>query len=908
MLAKTGPNLKLRGDAGLLGGKLHQSDNVAELRAIARRQGLEEDLFRKLVNKVFAAQSPKGSAAERVGHDPLPGRKQLRRAAKATLAFQRFRIAATIGNLRVAVSGTGGTETRRLNVAERHLVMEFLDSASEAPSWADVAELLGLSRRALQGTAAASSDGEPIATRPPINVTNRDFSASKIRPLRDWWTTADTESREALVQALSNAGELSEESPSSVAASDLIESLSEVDLGKLDSLHLAAGRAAYSVRSLRELTDRILSTEEDLHDARKALFGVADDWSPPVEAIGEAIGNPAVDRVLKIVARWLLAAQKEWGAPLSINIEHARDGFMSKDQSRSLIRENEARFKRRRAIMEDMQRRLGIEGEVRASDVRREQAIQRQNGQCLYCGAMITYRTAEMDHIVPRAGAGSNNKMVNLAAVCIACNRSKSNTPFAVWAATQPRAGVNLKEALQRVDHFLHEDGLTGKSRARYIAEVKNRLRATEADDPIDARDMESVSWMANQLHLRIANHFRSSGTKVRVYRGSITAGARRASGLEGRIQLIGSGGKSRLDRRHHAIDAAVIAMLRQSVATTLIERDSKRVHQQYERGPSTWKNYRGSDPRNVVLFEQWLKQMERLTELLNSSLAEDRIPVMENLRLRLGSSAAHDDTIRKLDKRRVGDPIPANVVNRAASPALWCALTRHPDFSEKDGLTENPTRTIRVKNRHLGPDDEIGFFRTDAAAIEVRGGFAEIGDTIHHARIYRIQAGKKTFYGMVRVFRVDLIGHGTEDLFQVPLPPQSISMRTAEPRTRAAIKSGQATYLGWLVEGDELLLNMASQTTGQVGEFLDAYPGTARWRVAGFVTSSRLRLRPRQLAAEGLDATASDALRKILDLPGWRPSIDVVMAKCHATIIRRDAIGRPRLRSSAHLPVSWSS
>jgi CRISPR-associated endonuclease Csn1 len=370
---------------------------------------------------------------------------------------------------------------------------------------------------------------------------------------------------------------------------------------------------------------------------------------------------------------------------------------------------------------------------------------------------------------------------------------------------------------------------------------------------------------------------------------------------------MIGEGGKSRLDRRHHAIDAAVISMMRPAVATTLAERDNLRTTQQLSRAEETWKQFAGANPGNQVLFSRWREQMDHLTELLNRALEEDRIPVTENLRLRLGSSAAHDDTIRPLDKRKVGDAIPAQVVNRASSPALWCALTRQPDFDEKTGLPKDPGRVIRLKNRYLDAASTIGFFPTDAAAIEVRGGYAEIGNTIHHARIYRVDTGKKQFFGMVRVFHTDLVAHRRGDLFSVELPPQSISMRTAEPRVRSAIAAGQAQYLGWIVEGDELLLNMSTQTKGQVGDFLREFPGTVRWRVAGVMAPSRLRLRPRQLAAEGLPEDVADSVRKIIDLPGWLPSIDVVFGKCRATVVRRQPLGRARIASSAHLPVSWS-
>jgi CRISPR-associated endonuclease Csn1 len=905
MLAKTGPVLKLRGEAGLLGGKLHQSDNLLELRAIAATQGLSDELFRELADRIFVAQSPKGAAAQRVGHDPLMMPDRVPRANKATLAFQRFRIAVTIGNLRVAEDGGA---TRALSVDERAKVMEHLDQTSEQPSWADVAELLELPRKALVGTATAAAEGEPVATRPPTNVTDHVLRETKVKEIRDWWADADDPSREALVRALSNAGDLGEGSPADLAAAELVESLDETALGKLDTLHLPSGRAAYSVETLQRLTARILETEDDLHQARRALFDVDDDWKPPVEAIGEPVGNPAVDRVLKIIARWLEAVERKWGAPDSVAVEHSREAFGSEASARTAIRDNEARFQRRRAAMADLRRRLGVEGEVHGSDVRRFQALQRQNGQCLYCGDPIDFMTAEMDHIVPRAGVGSTNRTENLAAVCVACNRSKSNQPFAVWAATGKRPGVSQADAIVRVEHFLVEDGLRGRARVKFLEEVKKRLKATDEDDPIDSRDMESVAWMANQLHQRIHAHFADQkNIEVRVYRGDITADARLASGLEGRIEMIGGRGKKRLDRRHHAVDAAVIALLCQSAAMTLVERRNMRGSQRETSQVETWKKFRGSDPGNQVIFERWLAQMEQLTGLLNEALREDRIPVVENLRLRLGSSAAHDDTIRPLDKRRLGEAIPAAVINRASTPALWCALTRLEGYSPVDGLPADPERRIRVRGRHLNANDSVGFFGSDSAALEVRGGYAEIGNTIHHARVYRIDTGKKVFFGMVRVFHVDLAPHRAEDLFSVALPPQSISMRTAEPRTRAAIDAGQATYVGWLVEGDELLLDMSRQTKGFVGEFLTAFPGTVRWRVAGFSDPNKMRLRPRQMASEGLDQDAPEYLKKILDRPGWRPSVNVLMGECRPTVIRRDALGRPRLRSEAHLPTSWS-
>ncbi|MDY5584462.1 MAG: HNH endonuclease, partial [Arcanobacterium sp.] len=182
--------------------------------------------------------------------------------------------------------------------------------------------------------------------------------------------------------------------------------------------------------------------------------------------------------------------------------------------------------------------------------------------------------------------------------------------------------------------------------------------------------------------------------------------------------------------------------------------------------------------------------------------------------------------------------------------------------------------------------------FDTGSAAIAVRGGYAEIGATIHHARIYRIN-GKKPSFAMVRVFTVDLLKRRKEDLFSVQLPESSISLRTADPKIKKALKDGTAEYLGWLVAGDEIELDTtaAQFQKGQIGELLAEFPGTTRFVVAGFPTPSKFRIRPRMIAGEGYkDGTA--AVTVLLLGGGWWPAVNVVVANPGFTVVRRDAIG----------------
>lgn len=894
---------RLRGEDSLLAARPRQSDNANEIHTIAKVQGLSNDLVKQIIDHVFAAESPKGSAAERVGKDPLQPTKK--RALKASDAFQRYRIAALIGNLRIR----GGKGNRRLTAEETRLVFDYLRSlpAKQEPTWQLVAEQLRIDRGNLVGTAIMTDDGERAGAKPPVHDTNRIMESTKIKPLAAWWKSADTDARAAMVKALSNAEVDDFDSQAGAQMQEFFFGISDEDQEKLDGLHLPIGRAAYSEDTLVRLTKRMIDKGMDLYEARQAEFKIPNDWAPPAPEIGERVGNPAVDRVLKATARWLNAAERQWGAPKSVNIEHVRAAFMSESSARELDRDNQQRAKRNVKVVAEMQEKLGIEGRPSRADVWRFQSIQRQNGKCAYCGAQISFKNSEMDHIVPQAGEGSTNTRDNLVAVCRECNSSKSNIAFAVWAENTSRPGVSVQKAIERTHHWVTDSGLRKPEFDKFRKQVCDRLRRKATDEPIDARSLESVAWMANELRSRIAQKFKDGDTKVRVYKGALTAEARRASGISGKLEFVDGKGKSRLDRRHHAVDAAVVAFTSNYVAETLALRSNMKFDQELRRKAPQWREFTGSDHVHQVEWTKWKYRMQALAELLNNALAQDRIVVMHNLRLRLGNGAAHEDTIGKLTRLKVGDAISTTDIDRASSEALWCALTRDPDFDPKTGLPENPNRTIRIHGTHLTASDEITVFPVTAASIPIRDGFAKLGGNYHHVRLFRVPSGKKYNYFLMRVYTIDLLKFRKEDLFTVELKPQTISVRKCSPKLREALANGTAEYLGWLVNDDELLIRASSASTEKpIAKLQEHYGPTKRWRFAGTDSESRILLRPLQLSAEGLPSDVEKDIREIVEKRGWRISINSLFNGARVTIIRRDALGRPRLYSAAHLPICW--
>ncbi|GAA2519131.1 type II CRISPR RNA-guided endonuclease Cas9 [Rarobacter incanus] len=907
---------KLRGPSGAMVARLLQSDLANELHTIFEVQQVDPDTAWAIEQAVFAAESPRGSAEGRVGKDPLPGQRAHPRSSKSSPAFQEFRIRATIANLRISEAGT----EHPLDKDQRRIVADWLLawSDSESPTWGMVAELLGIPRRSLMGTANAGPDGEP-ATRPPTDRTNHLMSRCSVGAVREWWRDANEADRTAFTELIAGSRQTEASSEEQAEVDELFASLTPEELIKLEALDLPRGRAAYSVNSLRRLNARLSSSELDLHAALQAEFGVDNDWRPPVDPIGATIGNPAVDRVTRIVGRWLEQVGRRWGAPERVVIEHVRDAFVSVARAREMEREAESRRRKREAARQRFAAETGTPtDQVRDEQVRRFLIVERQDATCVYCGAGITYASSQLDHIRPRRGKSSRSTQDNLVAVCVSCNLSKSNTPFAVWAERSTNPNISVKDAVKRVKAWRHLSDLPNPAALRSLKTRVIRNIQTANYDDTDERPMESVAWMARELAARIQAHFKDE-TKVNVYRGSITAQARRAAGIDKAFTMIGGQGKQRLDRRHHVVDAAVVALMKPYAAQVLGERLAMRDAARYTptADAAGWKTHEGSTPALVSEFRRWKHRMEAAVSLLQRALDEDTIIVRRPLRLTPNVGRLHEDQVasfypKKTKKNeasapviRLGDELPASLIDRASTPALWHALTRHEDYDPQRGLPESSARRIRVQGRLVEAMDPLEFFPTPAAALTVRGGWVKLGDALHHARVYRFQHRGKTVYGMIRVFAIDLRGARGGDVFGFDLDPGSISMRTAETKCRNAVVNGEAEYLGWLVPGDEIQVKVPI-ARGSIGEFLEAFPGITRWEVTGLESPTTLKVRPLLLSKEATPADLSENATTVIQ-KAWRPKINVLMQMPGLKVVRRDTLGRERQESAAHLPVSWS-
>lgn len=935
----------LRGTQGLFRGRQYQSDTYHELTRILRFQRVESAQIDELMKRVFYVINPRDGVRRnmRVGCDQLPGQQSKFRAEIAHPAFQKFRIVAALANLRIR----SGRQERKLSADELRRVTRYvLDSALkvEDVEWFDIAEQLGIERNCLTGTAKPVFEGEPALRRPPTDAVSVIVMSSKLTKLKRWWKSASEDDRGDLVKFVANSTLGEGEEFENDEVDGFLGSLTDEDLAKLEEIAFPPGRAAYSLDSLHRLTDRMLADGCDLHEARKREFGVSDSWAPKPDPIGAPVGNPAVDRVMKEVNRWLVRTVNRWGVPEAVNIEHTRSGMMSTEKARELMDSNAAKQKR----IEALAQKLGAQacGSSKLNQVTKIRllAVQRQGSKCLYCGDAISFETADMDHIVPRSGLGSTNDRNNLVAVCRECNESKRNQLFSEWVQSGGRKDkVSIDDVIERVWSWERDPGVSLKEHKAFRAAVVARLKSKTPDKEFDARSMESVGWMAVELAKRIRGFFASEYSvddglvppSVGLYRGRITAAARIVSGFEGCVRLTGGNGKTRLDRRHHAMDALVIALLDDRVAQLLALRDNLRFAQLLTSGSNEWRLYLQSHTSENALMHAWSQHMQVAAKKFNAALESGMVRFTMNQRLRLGSSRAHMDGVTsfehayldrdsdrkpKVDKngvrkvkehgefRLLSDPLPVDLIDRAETPALWTALVKNEKFDPKLGLPADAERTIVVHGRSIGPMDRIRFFGATpdgkwSASMAVRGGYVSISNTIHHVRIYKI-ADEPARYGMLRVYQVDLRRARGKDLFSFPIPACSISMRTADKDIREALLAGTADEIGWVAVGDELRVNSAFYSENKIGKFFKEYPEVVEWRVVGFEGPTKINLRPIRISEEGFDEATPKEVRDIAGSSGsWRVAISALLGCGGVTLIRRNVLGEERWKSRSGLP-----
>lgn len=894
-------------DGPLMGEQVRQEDQLAELRLILRTQRVDDDTVEQICQTVFEVEKPHVPEG-RIGRDELPGMEHLPRASRATLEFQEFRIRAFVGNL-------------RLSEDQVETIVEGLWNWREAgpPRIADVAAMIGLKPGQLNRDSL-----DRASVNAPTDTTSAIVESSlKSRdPVRVWWDAANFAQRCEFVALICGEGDTDEIDDGLLTGLGAILESDDGAGERLDQLaaKFQSGRSAYSRASLGRILAEMRATNCDAWNALKQAFDLDDDWRPRSPKLSDPIEHPTVQRINTIVRRFVMGCVEKWGPPQDVVVEHVRSAFYGPGALQE-YRLEVAGNQRRTETLKTELRDQGFANPSRA-DARRYQALQRQNCNCLYCGATIAMETSQMDHIVPDSLGGSNRRE-NLVAVCRTCNDDKGNLSFAEFVASGKRSQVTMEDTLARVDQWqpVNENR---HQLARLRTLVKQRLQSAASDlGEMDERSLATTAYAATELRARIAGTLGLDLRDVHVYRGEINSEARRAGGVDDRLRLRDKPFKSRFDRRHHAIDAAVITTLTPMIATVLAERGEMRLAQRLEgREIETWRDYEGSTATARDEYTLWRQRMQSLSDILIREIEADRVPVVRQLRLNTRVGAIHSATVDPFVHKSLNDSWTADEVDRIVDPDLYMLMFNQlRRKNQRTGLVGFAPR-LDADDKRFDAFRETGapapavvaLYKRGGAQLAVRGGCAAIGGSVHHARLYAWKNDTGFGFGWVRVFGGELAALGLErgDVLTCDLPQASASMRNTTRSLRQRIENGQAKQIGWLTQNDELEIDPYGPLakSGKLGQLLNAMR-ESRWLLTGMREDGRASVAPALLAAEGLpdadpEGEAAGVLAQVLKDNRVALAVNVLFQDPRLIVIRRTALGKPRWRSDV-LPVSWS-
>ena len=433
-----------------------------------------------------------------------------------------------------------------------------------------------------------------------------------------WHTIYSIQDKEELASALSkNFG---------ITDAEVIDKLYKLDFIK-------PGYGNKSTKAMRRilpfLQDGEMYSEACLHAGFRHSESLTADENLSRELLGRLpqikkneLRQPIVEKILNQMVNVVNAIIDKYGKPDTIRVELARELKMSKEERESLDKNIRAREKENETYKNKILEYDGVR--VSRNRIQKYRMWEEAQGVCFYCGASVSTSDflqgfdVEVEHIIPRS-LFFDNSFSNKVCACRKCNASKGNmTGFDFMKSKGEEA---FQSYLTRVEEAFKDKRISKTKR--------DRLLTTAKDIPSDfiERDLrlsQYISRKSIEILKQVCRNVHSTT-------GSVTDFVRRVWGYDmvlhnlnleryrkgdlteiveydhkGQIhseERIKDWSK-RLDHRHHAVDALVIAMTQQSFIQRLNHLNTERdqMFAEVEKQREEWRN-------DYSLLEQWLRE-----------------------------------------------------------------------------------------------------------------------------------------------------------------------------------------------------------------------------------------------------------------------------------------------------------
>jgi CRISPR-associated endonuclease Csn1 len=337
--------------------------------------------------------------------------------------------------------------------------------------------------------------------------------------------------------------------------------LSQEKAEELGRLKLEKGYCNLSLKAIRKLLP-FLEQGLSYPEAATKVYGSfrtrteIQEKLPSVDEALRALRNPVVHRSLSELRRCVNPIIHKYGKPDIIRVELARDLKQTRRQREERIKTMRANENVRKSAAMELEKN-GIANPSR-SDILKYQLAEECNWICPYTQKSIGWSALfgknpefDVEHIIPFSRSLDDSFMNKTL-----CNREenarkRNRTPFESYGNDPDRYEL----ILQSVGRF--------KGKARREKYSRFIIQSTEIFEDFSARHLNDTRYASKEA-VNLLSHLYGSTTdiegrlRIQTVKGPITALLRNFFGIN---SILGDGGKTREDHRHHAIDALVVAL-----------------------------------------------------------------------------------------------------------------------------------------------------------------------------------------------------------------------------------------------------------------------------------------------------------------------------------------------------------
>ncbi|GAB7563620.1 hypothetical protein LG202_16590 [Methylobacillus methanolivorans] len=657
------------------------------------------EALKEIFRQAIFHQRPLKAVGGMVGQCSLE--PTLPRAPRAQLAFQRFRIEKTLADLRWGA----GKRAEKLTPKQKAVIRQLCDE-KEVVKFEAIYKALavaGCSKPETKGLNLDRLSRDEI----PGNKTNHVF---RKLGMDDTWRALDERTKIQVINFLADLGSPEQlDDPvwhTRFAKADgtprklpdtfvafINELKTNEKFDRLSKMGFEGGRASYSIKALKTLTDWLESPwwpdnpQGDMRPDEEAATRVCYPHSvngkvalqarldkPPVT------GNAVVDGSLRQIRYVVNRMIQELGTiPEQIVVEMARD--LSVGLTKRNERESEnARNRKMRLAAEEQIRSHGVT--VTPSRIRRYLLWKEQGaGHCPYCSKTITLADAlsgaetEYEHILPRSLTQVGLKRSEIVLAHRSCNQDKGNrTPYQTWGQYAERWQV-----IQVRAKYFADNKCFRKAKLLLLEDFEQEVLTDESIDGFADRQFHQTSWIAKEAAQWLQSICK---TPVSVSRGEMTAGLRRKWKLE-----------------------TVIPQARIAEGLPLLDEEGQVVSpEEFARYRDVWEGHRVLDVHGKL-------DKSRHTDRKLDKRIDHRHHLIDAITIALTSRALFQQMARqyKLDSERVGagekprlrigEALPLKNVRELALAAVKeCPLSIKPDRYPDGAIFQETAYGIALK------------------------------------------------------------------------------------------------------------------------------------------------------------------------------------------------------------------